>query len=589
MNYQIDLCKSANQKQLLTMKLSGLKSLFKANGEQNSYADLVTTVKVNRYVEDVAQPEQEFQVVAYVDKEYGIHLLLDAIDIGATAGGDAAAMKNTYSMHRFDVDTLFSATEDRNVYGNVRAEGARYKPSAWKRSNTENLYFAKEQTPDAGKSNKKYDIANARHLYNIRYAEAKSKNETIAYTQTKTFSWTDVFTGTVGSEVFQSGKEIAETVDGKRTAFPAIPALGANHVFAANPKTNKIQNLVLRGSGTGLGLFAQNNGTIRDATLENILVEGGSSTGTFCGVNTGTLSALTTIGGTVSGNVDVGGIVGKDARKTDTVYADLKNDCDVKGYRYVGGIIGQITDEAGQSVSVSGCTNTGLVMGEIYKPNSPTQALEDAITGGLLGEGTTTSATEAQIHKDKNMYNLFKKQNGGEYPYLNSFDREMLQELLQKKLVASLNGRPKDSIEKQVDDFMNTHNWVPCALRDPNGQITSEDVPDSKLTIVLMAKLVGNPESTQIAPIVFHAGKYYYKKHSYTNNLTPGSITNQEDSIDCFTPMGKDKEWHELDFTPGGVTAAAASAPEILALGNDGATTLENEPSYIGGITGRAE
>ncbi len=58
----------------------------------------------------------------------------------------------------------------------VRAKGSKYKTSAWKSSNTENAYFTSEKHGTANDTvlSAEYGVANARHLYNIRFEEERN-------------------------------------------------------------------------------------------------------------------------------------------------------------------------------------------------------------------------------------------------------------------------------------------------------------------------------------------------------------------------------------------------------------------------------
>ena len=150
--------------------------------------------------------------------------------------------------------------------------------------------------------------------------------------------------------------------------------------------------------GSSLGLFCENNGTIKDIIFENAVVDnavadnetagdgdtvlpgdgndggegtaGGTDgeagigeddseetgfekfgTGTVCGINRGTLENISVKGGSVAGNENVGGIAGKDEASEDSsgtgepaggkrVYTQLQNTAGISGSKNVGGILG---------------------------------------------------------------------------------------------------------------------------------------------------------------------------------------------------------------------------------------------------------
>ena len=88
----------------------------------------------------------------------------------------------------------------------MRAKGSKYKTSAWKSSNTENAYFTSEKHGTANDTvlSAEYGVANARHLYNIRFEEERNttgKQYGFTYNLTDSFAWSGeggIFQGTVG-------------------------------------------------------------------------------------------------------------------------------------------------------------------------------------------------------------------------------------------------------------------------------------------------------------------------------------------------------------------------------------------------------
>lgn len=647
LTYNLEL-KTAKDQKLMSTTVSEVKSLYRTPSEKHKYEDLYQELEVVTYKADgSANAPQKMKFIVYGDEDYRVHLVLDAIDFSAVLGSNSASNLQTNTLHRLGIDAEIPVGEDRDVYMTVRAEGAKFKPSAIKRSNTENMYFGDEATTASGaKFTKDYDIENMRHLFNIRFMEDEmASNKTmpyakLSYNQTKTMSWKDVFTGTVESEVFNAQVEVPVVGENDiKTAFPSLPTLGKTNVFSGG-ETYQIQDLVLRQTTTALGLFSTNLGTITDATLANVEVEGGSAVGSFCGINSGTVKNLTTIGGTVLGSTDVGGIVGRDGTSSmgtvSVKYQGLTNDCDVKGFRYVGGIIGRLEieldpklGEAGgptksRNVDILDCVNTGLIQGDVYKPTNPTQGMQDDINDVLTGKTVNTSANRKDAYN--NMFKMFLEQNGGRYPNLNAYDRETFLYTLYEVATRGIQNHTNLSKEAAVDWFAAEYVWVPCAVRDPNGSVYSTEVDSGKtpMSIVLLAKSkagaagsqAGTLESFNRGAFAYYNGKYYY--HAFDSEkpedlllINDGSLTNNSDSITRLTVYDKAINWIEIDYTPTGfgytpgtktseTTAAraalvddtapvmplAVNSPEVDK--DHAVTTLKNEPSYIGGIVGYA-
>jgi prepilin-type N-terminal cleavage/methylation domain-containing protein len=363
-----------------------LKAPVSSDGK--NYDDLKQTCAVTLYDSSGnAKSTGDYTFIAYTDSKYIVHVLLDSTDLSALNAKSATA--ETMSLHRFGLDTVLG-TSSSNIYASVKGEGGKYKPTSWKRSNTENMYFASQTTATVGNYTKySSTVSNARHLYNIRYEEEKNNGNQYIYKQIASFSWADMFSGTYGSEVFDKGTQASiENSDGK-TAFASIDEFGVKSEY--NGASYEIKDLVLRYVSTksGTGLFLINNGKVSSTTITDATVEGKEDTGSFCSVNKGTLVSLATKGGTVTGTENVGGIVGKDASTAKSTYSSLINGAAVSGIKYVGGIIGQLTK--GSSI-ISNCTNTGIINASllnenkiIYITGTDTKKNEPSYIGGIVG------------------------------------------------------------------------------------------------------------------------------------------------------------------------------------------------------------
>lgn len=454
LDYELTVYHSETQKPMLSLTIRRIPSVTGEAGVLLDYDSLKLKAEVTAYdmAGEKAGDPVEYQFAAYVDENKVIHLLLDSVDLSAETGETPAALKDTYSFRRFGLEKNWDDNITRDIFVKVRAKGSKYKTSAWKSSNTENAYFTSEKHGTANDTvlSAEYGVANARHLYNIRFEEERNttgKQYGFTYNLTDSFAWSGeggIFRGLLGSEIFRSGAVVPESAgegeDLVYTAFPSIEKLKLGHSFTSPSQTKTISGLVLQG-GTGLGLFGTNEGSITKVTLENAQVSGKNSVGSFCGVNKGKVEELTTIGGSVSGNQDVGGIVGKDettAQKDDEeipqrIYQNLHNGSDVSGHRYVGGIVGRLAAPDEGRASLLDCTNTGLILAKIGADTDLTQAIRDGISDaleekikngntGVTIDGNNTSSAD-------NLYHMFQQQNNG-YPLLNSYDEAVLTQLL---------------------------------------------------------------------------------------------------------------------------------------------------------------
>ena len=131
-----------------------------------------------------AQELGEFPVLAWSDTDGTIRVVLDAADFQATSASYEMNLsilrdtskaskvananfkfKSTYTFHRFGLDA-------NKIKCSIKGYGAAYDTTTERQSNQSYVYFAEENNnTDAAKKvvNYNYSIANARHLYNMRY------------------------------------------------------------------------------------------------------------------------------------------------------------------------------------------------------------------------------------------------------------------------------------------------------------------------------------------------------------------------------------------------------------------------------------
>lgn len=593
LSYTFQVYNSDTQKLMMAFTLKNIK----AADSSIPYSDLTATADVTLYGPDGSTKVlKDYTFLAFGDKNYNVHVMLDNVDLAAASAAEPELLKNTYSFHRFGLDKLWDSSYTNDIYVSVKGEGSRYKPSAWKRSNSENAYFASEDNK-SNETQLKYTfgVKNSRHLYNIRFAEEmeeSGKSGDITYLVGGSFAWggTDgIFHGDYGSSVFTARVQTDEYSGDERTAFTPINELKDGHTFASSSNKYAVSELVLRGSGSGLGLFVKNSGTIRDAVIKDADVQGAEAVGTFCGKNGGKMVNLTTAGGAVRGKTDVGGIVGSDIHsenphKTDIVYENLTNGSDVFGSRYVGGIIGSIDGlKHKYPVNIENCVNTGFVMGNLGKDADPTKKVQEDIVEDLTNKVNVNveGSNYEDVHLDNpnNMFTAFKLLNGGKYPDLNAYDVEAITQVVRDYNIPGVKGY-SGSYEEQVRKLCNDLIWTPCAVKDPNGSI---QINGERYTVVLEAKersrlAVKNDIEGRWSGVyfIYHQGTYYYSLHGWSKDINAFTFTNKQRNI--FDLGTGDMQ---PGYTPD-IGSGKAEHPD------SGVTTIKNEPAYIGGIIGYA-
>ena len=394
LTYKMDLdaSKDVNDKKL-TITLDGTKL------KNEEHAEAISC-PVSRYDADGNEvPIGEFPVLAWVEKDYTIHVVLDAADIQATTelyarelsdirSDDRAAttkFAKTYSFFRFGV-------EADNVYASVTASGAGFTTSKTI-SNFGNLNIFKNQgekhTVFAGESEKTvddktaffYTVKNARHLYNIRYIEDLTYLEEaggdpalanqiggVSFTLKSDIDW-DAFQAEGSLYNSECGNILLSSLDGRlvdangndigavtryNCDFPSISQVRTRDVINGNDKTitgistSEISNALYgiyiseEGNGTQLddirptGFVNVNYGEIKNLKLDKVMAFGSDFVGGFCGINAGEASGLET--------------------------KNTKEQSLVTGKKHVGGIIGFQIPTA-QDVEIKELTNRAQVEG----------------------------------------------------------------------------------------------------------------------------------------------------------------------------------------------------------------------------------
>lgn len=456
MNYDItvydvdsDFCTSENMADgvpVMKFTLNGAKIKNYANRQAQNCA-------ITRYVKDEtgtwsAQELGEFPVLAWSDTDGTIRVVLDAADFQATSASYEMNLsilrdtskaskvananfkfKSTYTFHRFGLDA-------NKIKCSIKGYGAAYDTTTERQSNQSYVYFAEENNnTDAAKKvvNYNYSIANARHLYNMRYVTDITANteksvdelrlssahyeqdtkKTLAchFQLAEDIDWTKfvasgAFYNTNGNDIninlndeteslaesFISMKQLRaeDSLDGKNTDGESYTIKGLTISQAGNALCRLYTDM-----DTGkaddekkpVGLFATNYGTIGNLKLDEVQI-------TSPGDYVGSFAGITVYGKNLTG--ETAGILENLEVVNDDVDAETASF--VKGKSYVGGITGTLIADSDSVVSavtwkelsnaakVTGLSHVGGVVGELRteKNRSTAITLEDCENTGAV-------------------------------------------------------------------------------------------------------------------------------------------------------------------------------------------------------------
>ena len=405
----------------------------------------------------------KFSVLSWSEKDGTIRVLLDAADLQAASRSyeknlsvlkdstkadeikkDTFTFKTTYSFRRFGVDAS-------QIKCSVQASGAMYETSVKAESNTSYVYFENESHNSDNKKNVlnyNYSIANARHLYNMRYitdltantkkgtdelllsnAHYKQKTEdqdkTIRchFQLTEDIDWAQFVedgwyfnTGKNGIHVDGEGITKEETQK-LASAFVSMRQLRAEDSFTGGnddaEEVHTIKGLSMLQSANVLSMIypdtdaadAEQSGTGQSGTnAGNITAEDVKKPVGLFATNYGSIKNLKLEGVQVESPGDYVGtfagitVCGMDTDNEATgVLKNLEVVCKnpndekasyVKGSSYVGGIVGKLegTEADGKATNVewSKLVNAAKVTGKSY-------------VGGIVGELRTVAVRKSAI------------------------------------------------------------------------------------------------------------------------------------------------------------------------------------------------
>lgn len=382
--------------------------------------------------------EKEMYINSYLNEEGEVCIILDGADLAAAQKCDENIKRNGI----LDLDdTDFDLTDTCSAlrFGFTNTDKIYVKATAMSDSKTSESKTSNSDYVLVGGGSdiagKELEIANSRHLFNIRFfQDFWNENKGWQFIQKEDISWggeegiiahgflydSREIEGapgpTVGTAVLKSEKNSA--------AFPPISKLGKLHTYTAikepspegtSPKYS-IRNLTILETElpeevkdnnadiqyvTGAGLFRVNQGSVSDLDFVEPAVQGVDFVGTLCGWNIGNVENISIVKeetgsaedrNYVCGRRFVGGVVGymgpdSGSSSEDSVFAGLHNQMHVYGRSFVGGIMGY--GKGSQTSVISDCHNEGLVeAGDIVIKGTalvPTTPEEYRYFGGIAG------------------------------------------------------------------------------------------------------------------------------------------------------------------------------------------------------------
>lgn len=488
LTYDLDLdaSKDVNDKKL-TIRLDGSKL------KNESHAEAVDC-PVFSYDEDGNKVELgDFPVLAWVEPDYTIHVILDAADIQATTYLYDKELQDIRSEDKAS-DTKFSKTFSffrfgvaaDNVYASVTATGEGFTPSKTV-SNFGNLNLFKNQTEKhtcfAGENETKngdktaftYSVKNARHLYNIRYIEDLSyekeagsvkdaeKIESVTFVLKSDIDWQEfqkdgqlynsydqsnnLQLSSLNERLVDADRKVISNVTRYNCDFPSLSQIRERDVIDGNNKTisgiavSEISNALYgiyfsdKPGSVELnqirptGLVAVNYGEIKELNLDEITASGSDFVGGFCGINAGKVSKLTTKNG--------------------------KDNSLIAGKKHVGGIIGfqipyddeVILKELINNAEVTGVHAVGGILGMVRNNFELDSFDADELTG------LSTQQKNILANPDNLHIQISECENFGAIAGINSSElKEIYTSKETSESTNAANSRTKSSAKSRTSD-----------------------------------------------------------------------------------------------------------------------------------------
>jgi hypothetical protein len=184
-------------------------------------------------------------------------------------------------------------------------------------------------------------------------------------------------------------------IDFAATVVPHGPAVVGTFAGTYNGGGFTVSNMTLTpvGVSTPVGLFRENNGTIRNLTLTGSSITGTYHTGAVAGINTGTITDVAVVNPSVTGNVatstdgtvlGAGGVAGRNSGTIRHVTMLPATGATITGAGYAGGIAG-----------INGGTITDSKVVSNAR-TSPIATTSDATAGGAGGIAGSNVLRDAQ-------------------------------------------------------------------------------------------------------------------------------------------------------------------------------------------------
>ena len=435
LTYTISVYDNETKKKVLDIALDTASNHLKNYENRETVPCSVIRYNYNDAGGVESQELGNFDILAYLDKDNQVRVVLDAVDAKATTnlynedfdalfdtGGvvkhSDIKFANTLSFHRFGINA-------EKIYCSLQGYSSKYKATSVKQSNVSDVYFANETAgeeviEDLGKVDHfNYTLKNARHLYNVRYIEDLSESNLKKYKKTedgtayftyaliKDIDWKDFvdsesyyasnFSGVNFSKYYKTQNNINIMTDrsfasyGKLRMYDkfigndfTISGLDINEKFNVTSGLYGYDENTINTIEKPVGLFSKNYGLIKTTNLDNIQVTSSSDkVGAFCGVNvagvlanndkTGVLTELTVLNS---------GINTKDASV-------------ILGKKHVGGIVGYL-----QGVSEEEASNSNFDDVILSKLTNNAKVTGDKYVGGIIGEVRTSKTKAVKIIVD---------------------------------------------------------------------------------------------------------------------------------------------------------------------------------------------
>lgn len=359
LDYEINIFNESN-KPLINLIIDGENLQIGSQSEMKFIDAKISTYDSSG---NLTSSGESIPVLSYIGRNKNdIHIVLDAIDL------NAENVINQFRSDKTNVDYVqklkkstsimkFVELYNFDIKGQIKAE---IKASDLSSSSDTKVTNLASVIANKVEGEKVFEISNARHLFNIRFIENSfSGIEGITYNQVEDFEW--------GKKDF-----IFNTLEGSTNTYKFTPIEKLNSKHSYNGNNKKIENLVISEDRNEVALFRENSGSISNIVIEKAVVYGKENVAILCAKNNGEIKNIVT-SGNVSGEKYVAGIIATTSggnRK----YSELKNDANVTGYEFVGGVISDLKD-----CEVENSSNTGLVRG--LKKEGVTSQYIGGITG----------------------------------------------------------------------------------------------------------------------------------------------------------------------------------------------------------------